>query len=93
MENQRRTDTKPVILPRLCTIFEGKYKIGDWYKHVKNETLTCVIQIDSNEFRDTGSRIKLPSYLLLAKDITDLQEYSAKSLPRELRCYSSINFQ
>ena len=80
MENQRRTDIKPLISTRLCTIFEGLYMIVDWYEHVKGQPLTCVIQVNSNELRDTGARIKLPSYLQIEKDITDLEEYSALKL-------------
>lgn len=34
MESQRRTDIKPLISTRLCTIFEGLYMIIDWYLHV-----------------------------------------------------------
>ena len=54
--------------------------IVDWYEHVKGQPLTCVIQVNSNELRDTGARIKLPSYLQIEKDITDLEEYSALKL-------------
>jgi len=57
MENQRRTDIKPLISTRLCTIFEGLYMIVDWYEHVKGQPLTCIIQVNFDTLKETNSRI------------------------------------
>ena len=82
MENQRRTDIKPLISTRLCTIFEGLYMIVDWYEHVKGQPLTCIIQVNFDTLKETNSRIQLPSYVQdnIEKDITDVEEYSALKL-------------
>lgn len=56
--------------------------IIDWYEHVKDQPLTCIIQVNSEELKDSGERIKLPSYLQIDRDITNKEEFNAIELAR-----------
>ena len=58
------------------------YMIIDWYDQVDGQPLTCIVQVNQEELRNSGARIKLPSYLQIAKDISDLEEFKPRSLAR-----------
>lgn len=50
--------------------------IIDYYPEIEGQPLICVIQIDEEEHRKAGEkRVKLPSYLNIDRDITDLLEF------------------
>jgi len=71
---------KTLVSTRICTIDEGIYQILDYYPGVDGQPLTCIIQINEEEHQRQGEkRIKLPGYLKIAKDITDLEEYQPQT--------------
>jgi hypothetical protein len=59
---------------------KGMYMIIDWYEQVDGQPLTCIIQVNSEELRNSGARIKLPDYLHVAKDISDMEEFKPRTL-------------
>jgi hypothetical protein len=56
-------------------IDNGLYMIFDYYGNVDGQPLTCIIQVDEALHREKGSRIKLPDYLDIYKEITDIDEF------------------
>lgn len=58
---------------RICLIDANFYMIFDYYPQIEDQPLIVIIQIDEEEHRKQGDlRIKLPSYLNIERDITDL---------------------
>ena len=67
-----------VYAHRVCTIDERFYMIFDYYPELEDQPLICIIQIDEEEHRKQGNlRLKLPSYLNIDRDITDIEEFQA----------------
>lgn len=60
-------------------IDNGLYMIFDYYGNVDGQPLTCIIQVDEALHREKGSRIKLPDYLDIYKEITDIDEFQPNS--------------
>ena len=72
---------KQVFAQRICTIDESLYMIIDYYPEIEGQPVICIIQIDEEEHKKQGNaRIKLPSYLLIDRDITDLDEFQPNAL-------------
>ena len=82
IETNRRDDMKTLRSTRICTMDQCMYMIIDWYDQVDGQPLTCIVQVNQEELRNSGARIKLPSYLQIAKDISDLEEFKPRSLAR-----------
>lgn len=80
MEGQRRNDLPSLKSKRLSTIDKGLYMILDWYVHVKDQPLTCIIQVNQDELKESGERIKLPNYLQIERDVTDHPDFTANAL-------------
>jgi len=80
--SQNRIDSlHQIFAQRLCTIDENFYMIFDFYPEIEDQPLICIIQIDEEEHRKQGNlRMKLPSYLNIDRDITDLEEFQAYGL-------------
>ena len=58
--------------------------IIDYYPEIEGQPVICIIQIDEEEHRLQGNlRIKLPSYLLVDRDITDLDEFQPHGLAKK----------
>ena len=50
--------------------------IIDYYPDIEGQPVTCIVQINEQEHRQKGdARVKLPSYLTIDRDITDLEEF------------------
>jgi hypothetical protein len=76
LSQNRIEQLKQVYAQRICMIDEKFYMIFDYYPEIEDQPLICVIQIDEEEHRRQGNlRLKLPSYLNIDKDITDVEEY------------------
>ena len=53
------------------------YMIFDYYEHLDGQPLTCIIQIDEEQHKQSGQRIDLPDYVDIVKEITDKPDYAA----------------
>lgn len=80
--SQNKIETsKQVYAQRICMIDANFYMIFDFYPEIEDQPLICVIQIDEEEHRKAGNlRLKLPNYLKIDRDITDLEEFLPKLL-------------
>ncbi len=57
--------------------------IIDWYEHVPGQPLTCIIQVNTRELLKSEQRVKLPSYLCVDRDITDLEEFKTSTFAKK----------
>ena len=68
---------------RICTIDEGIYMIIDYFPEIDGQPMICIIQINEDAHKKAqGERIKLPGYLRIEKDITDLVEFQPWTMSR-----------
>jgi hypothetical protein len=54
--------------------------IIDFYEELPGQPLTCIINVSSKDLQRSGERIKLPEYLEIEQDITDLKDWYSISL-------------
>ena len=72
---------KTLTATRIVTIDNGLYIIIDYYPEVEGQPMICIIQINEEEHKRSGAgRVKLPSYINVDRDITDLAEYQPRTL-------------
>ena len=58
------------------TIDNGLYIIIDYYPEIDGQPMICIIQINEESHKRTeAGRVKLPSYIQVDRDITDLEEF------------------
>ena len=80
LEQAKREDVNKLVCTRVCTIDEGIYMIIDYYPKVEGQPLVCIIQINEEELKNQTKRVKLPSYLQIDRDITDVEEFQPHSM-------------
>jgi hypothetical protein len=56
--------------------------IFDWYEHIDGQPMTVIIQVNAEEQKEKEKRTILPSYLRVAKEITDMPEFQSNALCR-----------
>ena len=67
---------------RLCTMKDDLYMIIDYYPNVETQPMICIIQVHQAHFNKTEQNIKLPDYLQVEREITDMPEYYSFALAK-----------
>ena len=81
LEQTKLPDMKTLINTRIVTFDHDLYIIIDYYPEVDGQPMICIIQINEEEHKRSGAgRVKLPSYIKVDRDITDLEEFQPKTM-------------
>ena len=76
LEQNRKKDYRTLEATRIVTIDNGLYIIIDYYPEVDGQPMICIIQINEESHKRTeAGRVKLPHYIQVDCDITDLKEF------------------
>lgn len=80
LKQNKLPDMEELNCQRICTMENGLYMIIDFYPQVENQPMICVIQLDETRMAEMNNKIKLPAYLDVEREITDLPEFKPKAL-------------
>ena len=76
---------------RICTMEGGLYLIIDYYPKVQNQPLICILQLDTDQVAENNTRIQLPEYLTVDKEITDMPEFAPMKFAVQTKKISITN--
>ena len=77
LEQTKLPEQKTLTGTRICTLDDDLYIIIDYYPEIDGQPMICIIQInEENHQKAGGGRIKLPDYIQIEKEITDVPQYS-----------------
>lgn len=84
MKQYKIKELHELTYQRICTMQGGLYMIIDYYPHVENQPMICIIQLDSSKIKLQNQRINLPEYLEVEQEITDMKEYMDLALAKKI---------